>query len=99
MQTNQKFNNLYDKLRYQWKIIESQLELALLIIVYYLKMRPVIERWSSKYVWFFYSQRLVDAGLYWFEVYKDFITTIIGEFFSVLILKEKVWKSVNQKIY
>jgi hypothetical protein len=64
MQINHKFSNLSDKLKNRLEYFESQVELAFLVIVYYLKMRPVMERWSSKYVWFFYLQRLEGTGIY-----------------------------------
>jgi hypothetical protein len=95
MRDNQTSNYPSCKMRYRLQDYESQIELAFLVIVYYLKMRPVMENWSNKYPWFSFLQKGMAKVSYYGKVYKDFFTIIISEFYSVIILKEKTWESAN----
>jgi hypothetical protein len=54
-----------------------------------------MENWSSKYLWFAFLQKGMSKVIYYVKVYKELISIIIYETYSVLILKEKVWKSTN----
>jgi hypothetical protein len=103
MDTNQKFSKLSDKLRYYEEKCEMQVELTFLIIVYYLKMKTIFVNGNSKFSGFLVTNLLLlhwALGIlfYYLKAYKKFITILINETYSVLILKQKVWKSVNQKM-
>lgn len=95
MNYNLKLSSPSGKVRNQLENYESQIALVFLIIVYYLKMRPVMENWSNKYVWFSFLQKGMGKVSYYVKVYKEFLTLIISEFYSVLVLKQKTWESVN----
>lgn len=87
--------NRKNNLRHWFVKYSPHVELAFLVIVYYLKMRPVMENWSNKYLWFAFLQKGMSKIIYYVKVYKELISIILYETYSVLILKERVWKSTN----
>jgi hypothetical protein len=102
MENNQKFTSLSEKLKCRLEEYERQLGMAILVIVFYLKMK-VYTGENNKYAYLM-LRSLYNFG--WFmgfifyraERIKRFIVLILSEFHSVLILKEKTWISVNEKI-
>ena len=102
METSQRLTHLSEKLRYQLEKFDKQLGLALLVIEGYIKMKVITADKNDKST-LFWGRSLYNFGwtiafiLYYLNAYKKFLTMIIHEFFSVLILKEKSWLSANEK--
>jgi hypothetical protein len=102
MQNSQTLTHLSEKPRYRLEKYGRQLGLALLVIVYYIKMWVITANENDKFTYFgarnlYIFIWVLAVILYHLKAYILFIAMLIHEFFSVLILKEKSWVSANEK--